>query len=254
MSTDPLRAAWPAGYERVVLDSVDSTMAEAARRSENATGPIWIIARKQSAAHGRRGRPWAMPAGNFAATLVLRPNAAPEQAALRSFTAAVALHHALSAIIDPSKLSLKWPNDVLLNGGKVAGILLESKGTPSLVESLSIGIGVNLVAAPDAASVEPGAVTPVSVSGAGGRTIDPVDFLDLLATHFASLETQFRAYGFEPIRQLWLKHAARLNEVVTARLPSEEITGTFRTIDGSGHLVLITAKGERRIAAAEVYF
>ena len=195
-----------------------------------------------------------MPPGNFAATLVVQPKGDPAQAALRSFTMALALYHSLAMLVPPSALSLKWPNDVLLQGGKVAGILLESAGQGTDIDHLSIGIGVNLAAAPDTAQVETGAVPPVSVIGAGGKSSSPEDFLFWLASHFADLENQFQQFGFDPIRHLWLKHAARLGEVLTARLPSEQITGTFHTIDAAGHLILKTAKGERRIAAAEVYF
>lgn len=261
MSTDtPLweaaetRAFWPAAYDRIILDQTDSTMAEAARRRDSLAAPTWILARHQTAAHGRRGRPWSMPPGNFAATLALQPKGDPAQAALRSFMAAVALYRALAMLVAPQALSLKWPNDVLLNGGKVAGILLESAGKGGTVDHLSIGIGVNLAAAPNAAQVEPRAVPPVSIVGAGGNPTSPEDFLFWLASHFADLEHQFQQFGFDPIRHLWLKHAARLGEVITARLPSEQITGTFHTIDAAGHLILNTAKGERRIAAAEVYF
>ncbi|MBM7067739.1 biotin--[acetyl-CoA-carboxylase] ligase [Actibacterium sp. 188UL27-1] len=229
-------------------------MAEAARRRDTLTGPTWILARNQIAAHGRRGRPWSMPPGNFAATLVMQPKGDPAQAALRSFTAAVALYQALAMLTGPKMLSLKWPNDVLLKGGKVAGILLESAGQGGGVDHLSIGIGVNLASAPDGSQVEDNAVPPISVVGAGGKASSPEDFLFWLASHFADLEQQFQQFGFDPIRHLWLKHAARLGEVITARLPSEQITGTFTTIDAEGHLILNTAKGERRIAAAEIYF
>jgi BirA family biotin operon repressor/biotin-[acetyl-CoA-carboxylase] ligase len=174
-------ADWPAGVGRQVLATTDSTMAEAARQAGRLDRPTWICALEQTAARGRRGRAWANPPGNFAASLVLRPAGPPAHAALRSFVAALALRDALAAATGRADaLALKWPNDVLLNGGKVAGILLESAGAAGRVDGLVIGIGVNLAAAPDAAGLGPDAVPPVSLAGETGATIAPAAFLDLL--------------------------------------------------------------------------
>ena len=137
----------------------------------------------------------------------------------------------------------------MLRGGKVAGILLESLG-PHLV----IGIGVNLAHAPSADQVEPGAVTPVSLSGALGVDVDPEVFLDALANAYAPLEQQFATHGFAPIRLAWLSHAARLGEVITARTMRHETSGTFEDVDKDGNLILMTSKGSVAITAADVYF
>ncbi len=246
---------WPEGYERRVLAEVDSTNAEAARLAPGLSGPTWILALHQSAARGRRGRPWVMPAGNFAATLVLRPKEPPETIALRSFVAALALHEAfVVATGRTAGLSLKWPNDVLLNGGKVAGILLELLGVRQGVQHLAIGIGVNLERAPTALEVEPGAVPPVSLMSATGVAIAPEAFLEILATCYAKIENMFTTYGFAPVREAWLLRAARLGETVTARTGTTETTGRFDTMDETGHMVLITPTGRERIAAADVFF
>ncbi|ETW11801.1 biotin--acetyl-CoA-carboxylase ligase [Roseivivax marinus] len=243
--------SWPAGYGRIVLDETDSTMAEAARRAGTLAGPEWVMARRQTAGRGRRGRAWANPEGNFAATLVLQPREAPGVVALRSFVAALALFDAMVAVTgraDP--FALKWPNDVLLNGGKVAGILLETHAGGAL----AIGIGVNLVAAPGAAEVEAGAVRPVSLMAETGAAVGPEDFLDQLAQAYAVREASFVTYGFAPIREAWLSRAARLGETVTARTGTSETVGRFETVDPSGNLVLMTAKGRVGIAAADVFF
>jgi BirA family biotin operon repressor/biotin-[acetyl-CoA-carboxylase] ligase len=230
-------------------------MAEGARQAPSLSGPTWICALEQTAARGRRGRAWANPPGNFAASLVLRPEGAPGHAALRSFVAALALRDAFLAAGAPeAALSLKWPNDVLLNGGKVAGILLESIGAGGRIDSLIIGIGVNLAAAPAAPEVEPGAVLPVSLKAETGVTITPEDFLDLLAPAYDRWERQFTTYGFAPIRTEWLAHAARLGETITARTARDETVGRFTDVDSDGHLVLETAKGPQRIAAADIFF
>ncbi|NKX44359.1 biotin--[acetyl-CoA-carboxylase] ligase [Roseicyclus persicicus] len=252
MSAD---TGWPAGTARQVLITTDSTMAEAARQAARLPGPTWICALEQTAARGRRGRAWAMPPGNFAASLVLRPDGPPGQAALRSFVAALALRDAcVAATGRPGAFTLKWPNDVLLNGGKLAGILLESMGQGGRVDHLIIGIGVNLAAAPDPATLEPGAVPPVSLAGETGVTVTPEAFLDLLAPAYDARERQFTTLGFAPIRTAWLAHAARLGDTVTARTARDETTGIFRDVDMEGHLVLETPKGPTRIAAADIFF
>lgn len=151
-------------------------------------------------------------------------------------------------------LSLKWPNDVLLNGGKLAGILLESTGQGRAVSHLAIGIGVNLSEAPGADLVEPGAVRPVSLLSETGALVTPQDFLTELAVAYARFESQFSSFGFEPIRTAWLSRAARLGTVITARTAASETVGTFETVDVDGNLVLNTAKGRVSIPAADVYF
>lgn len=245
MSTEPV---WPEGYQRIVLDEVDSTNAEAARLAPELAYPTWILARRQYAPRGRRGRGWEMPEGSFAATLVMRPAGTAGWAALRSFMAACALFETLALYVDRSRLSLKWPNDVLLDGGKVAGILLESASSRHGIEWLAIGIGVNLAKAPTA--VRDAAFPPVALHSAP----DPQGFLTRLAGHYATQESILEQLGFEPIREKWLRHAARLGEQITARCPGGEMTGRFVTVDGTGHLVLDTGKGQTRIPTADVYF
>ncbi|MGV6802598.1 MAG: biotin--[acetyl-CoA-carboxylase] ligase [Ruegeria sp.] len=247
--------AWPQGYGLHVLQEVDSTLNEAARIAPSASGPVWIMAHHQTAARGRRGRSWANPAGNLATTLLMMPTGNPEQAALRSFVAALALFDACVSVTGRAAgLSLKWPNDVLLNGGKLAGILLESTGQGRGISHLSIGIGVNLIDAPKPDALEPEALRPVSLLSETGTQVTPEDFLTELASAFARHEDQFATYGFEPIRRAWLARAARLGQVITARVGTSKTIGTFETVDAGGNLVLNTAKGRVSIPAADVYF
>lgn len=241
---------WPEGVQKRVFATLDSTMSEAGRISNELSGPTWILALQQTAARGRRGRAWVHPAGNFSASLIFRPEGPVEARAQRSFIAALALRDTLIAVSGRAEgWALKWPNDVLLHGGKLAGILLESTG-----DNLVIGIGVNLVAAPGRDVVEPDALTPVSLLGKTGLNVTPEQFLDLLAPAFAHWEGQFTTFGFDPIRREWLRNAARLGDVITARTGSSEITGTFETIDEQGVLVLKAADGYHKIAAADVFF
>lgn len=243
--------SWPERTDRIILDQVDSTMAEAARRAPDLMRPTWIMAHHQTHARGRRGKPWENPTGNFAATYVFRPDGDAAMAALRSFSAANALYEALALKIDRDRLSLKWPNDVLLNDGKVAGILLESMGTRDGVDWLAIGIGINLAGVP---KLRDAAFPPVSLEGEGGEPTAPEELLSLLASNMATGERIFSELGFGPIRKTWLRRAARLGNVITARTARAEYTGTFETIDDTGQLVLRTPKGQVQIPAAEVYF
>lgn len=250
-----MKAVWPEGYGREIFAELDSTNAQAARMAETLSGPTWILALNQTTSRGRRGRAWAFPKGNFAATLLMHPEEAAAQAALRSFVASLALHDACVAVTGRAEgFALKWPNDVLLNGGKLAGILLESSGTGGQLSHLAVGIGVNLLAAPHAGEVEDGALRPVALLSETGIDIAPEAFLTFLACAYAAREAVFRAQGFVPIRRAWLDRAARLGTVITARTSCDVMTGTFETVDEAGNLVLSTAKARHAIPAADVFF
>ncbi|MFT4149569.1 MAG: biotin--[acetyl-CoA-carboxylase] ligase [Paracoccaceae bacterium] len=237
-----------------MLDTIDSTNAEAMRRATGLTQPTWIVAGEQTAGRGRRARAWSSPRGNFYGTLVMHPEGPVDTVALRSFAAALALRDALVALTGlPGSLALKWPNDVLLNSGKLAGILLEGTsgaGRPLLC----IGIGINLIAAPDAAQVEPGAVPPVSLLAETGLRVTPGQMLDALAPAYARWEGALRDEGFAPLRAEWLAHAARLGERIVARTATATREGVFRGIDAGGALLLDTGREIVPVPAADVFF
>ena len=238
----------------MVLEEVDSTMAEAARRAPDLTAPLWILAKHQTAAKGRRGRAWHMPEGNLAATLVLPKPGTALAAAQRSFVAALALDDLFRMQLSRDRVTLKWPNDVLIDGRKAAGILLEAAGTGSGDPShLAIGIGVNLRAAPAPEVLEPGALPPVALSEV--TTPMPVEqAFDWLAWYFEQFDSLFRKGGFDPIRKAWLDRAARLGQTITARTGQTEHRGIFDTIDTDGALVLLTPGGRTVIPAGDVFF
>lgn len=246
--TGPGRRIWPEGHDLIVLDKCDSTMAAAARRADDLKRPTWIRARTQTDGRGRRGKVWHMPEGNLAATLIFKPYCTPAEAARRSFLAANALFETLSIYVDRDRLSLKWPNDVLFDGGKIAGILLESAGAGPFVDWLAVGVGVNLAAAPP--PDEGAAFPPVALD----VPVTPDEALNVLASNYATQEAKLDRFGFDRIREDWLAHAARLGDVITAKTTKDVIRGTFDTIDKEGNLVLITGTGPRAIPAADVYF
>ena len=245
----------PKGYGLRILDAVDSTNAEAARIAASLSGPEWILGLRQTKGRGRRGRTWSDLTGNFAASLVLFPEQTPDLIALRSFVAALALFDTFVAVTGRAEaLAIKWPNDVLLNGGKVAGILLETIALKDGGNALASGVGVNLVQVPPKTALEAQAMATVSLLSETGMAVGPEEFLGCLAEAYARYETQFNGFGFAPIRQAWLARAARLGEQVTARTGLQDVTGRFDTIDETGHLILTTAQGRRAIAAADIFF
>ena len=238
-----------------MLATVDSTNAEAARLAPTLTGPAWILAGEQTAGRGRRARAWASPRGNFHATYVMKPTENLNLIALRSFAASLALREAFIALTGlPNAFALKWPNDVLLNGGKIAGILLESAGAGKFASHLAIGMGVNLIAAPDSSQVEPGALPPVSLLAETGHRIAPSTFLNHLAPAYAKWEAIFTTQGFAPLRLVWLSYAARLGDTIRARTGTATYEGRFETIDDTGALILHTSAGRMAIPAADVFF
>lgn len=246
MRRNLLSGDWPAHVGRHLLTSVDSTNAYGLRLPDV---PAWVLAEEQTAGRGRRGRSWVSPRGNFYGSLILAPDDPPERRALRSFVAALALRDALAGLLDvPTALALKWPNDVLLNGGKVSGILLEGQSG-----RLAIGIGVNLIGAPPAEAVEGRAIRPTSVFGETGVRLTPPQLLDALAPAFAAREAQL-AQDFRSIRDDFLRHAVRIGEPIIARTVLAEHQGIFRTVDDTGALILETADGPLAIPAADIFF
>ena len=240
MSSD----GWPDGTDRVLLEEIDSTNAEALRRAGTLNRPTWILTRRQTAPRGSRGRPWTTLPGNFAATLAL-PMADGPAGSHFAFTAGLALHDALSTLTGrPEAFALKWPNDLLMEGGKLAGILLERDR-----RVLAIGFGVNLASAPG--EVPTGASRPVAL--AAMASVTPEALLDALAPAFAVRDAQRRA-DFETIRRDWLARAAQLGQRITARTLREARTGVFETIDDLGCLILRTEQGRERIPSADVFF
>ena len=249
------RPDWPTGVARHALASVDSTNAHGLRLAAELTGPAWFMAREQTAGRGRRARAWASPAGNFHGTLVMTLAEPPARIALRSFVAALALREAFVAVTGlPQSFALKWPNDVLLNGAKVAGILLENAGFRDGQSHLAVGFGVNLIAAPGADMLEPGALPAVSLLAETGLRVSPEAFLDHLAPAFAAWQAVLLAEGFAPVRAAWLADAARLGSAIRARTLRCVHEGIFDTIDAAGNLVLVTATGRVSIPAADVFF
>lgn len=256
MSADTPDIGFPENTDLVWLDKVDSTMDEAARRAPNLVRPVWVAAHRQTGGRGRGGKTWHAPEGNLQATWVAPADRPIAELPLYSFVAAMALRDTLTVWVDPGRIAFKWPNDVLVDGKKVAGILLESSGgkTPWI----SVGIGVNVAAAPNRDLLPEGAAAPVALADIAGRT-HPLPLradwvLAQLALDFQSWRDAWASHGFDMIRRLWLRGAAGLGGPIRVRLPRETLSGTFENVDADGVLVLLTSEGPRRITAGEVFF
>ncbi|HET7334534.1 MAG TPA: biotin--[acetyl-CoA-carboxylase] ligase [Rhizomicrobium sp.] len=244
-------AGWPAGYAKQHFETIDSTNEEARRRAlAGEAGPIWLYADMQSAGRGRRGRTWVSPNGNLFATLLLRPDKPPAECAQLSFVTALALSDALASLAPRAAFKLKWPNDVLADGKKISGILLESaSGSGGAAPWLAIGVGVNLATHPADTPY------PATALGAYGAVATPDAALSQLASSFAKWYDIWARDGFAPIRDGWLARASGLGQRITARLSTEEASGVFEGIDDGGALILRQAGGKiRTIAAGDIFF
>ncbi len=232
----------PDGWRLVALESVGSTNDEATRLADAGAPEGTVVwAREQSGGRGRRGRNWASPVGNLYSSTILRPDCMAQRAAELGFVAALAVGDLVPA---DRSVRLKWPNDVLVDGGKVAGILLESAiGQEGLVEHVVAGIGVNVSFAPQLPEMRyPGAAL--------GGTVEAA--LEGLARALATRIAQWRREGFETVRREWLAKAGPLGAEVDVRLGEGLVRGRFSGLDQEGALLLETAEGPRKIVSGEL--
>ena len=244
--------AWPPGYALKHFEVIDSTNEEARRMAAaGERGPVWIAADRQSAGRGRRGRNWESPTGNLAASLFLRPEKAAADCAQLSFVAAISASDMVSRYAGNAAIKVKWPNDVLADGRKIAGILLESASAGGeRLDWLAVGIGVNLTVFPEGTEFP---ATSLAALGAAPPT--PQDALTGLAAAWAKWYDVWMTRGFDEIRDVWLSRAAGLGTRIRARLQNEETHGVFEGIDASGALILRESLDRKRvISAGEVFF
>jgi len=253
------------GYRLHGFDSVGSTSTESARAAQAGdVGDVWFCALQQTAGRGRRGRPWQTVSGNMAASLLVVPDADPAIAATLGFVAGVALNRALSEIVPAASLktgvdgadmaggriALKWPNDVLADGAKLAGILLEAQKRPDGGLAIVVGFGVNVVAAPEDL---PYPATCLAALGLDS-TAESV-FGTLSDAWVDSFELWDQGRGVPRILELWRGAAAGIGSEVAVSRDGDVVRGIFETIDEAGRLI-VRANDNRRIAitAGDVHF
>lgn len=254
LSTSPSPKA-PIGYRLLRLQTVDSTNAEARRRARaGETGPLWIVSSRQTAGRGRAGRTWQSQPGNLFASLLITlqcPLHIAGQLALLAGVAAFDTVVKLASTEARSRLSLKWPNDVLLGGGKVAGILLESASRAGQDRCVVvIGTGINLANHP--ANLK----TSATSLAAHGATVTPTVAFEALASATDQWLTSWdQGASFGAIRRAWLERAGPTGRPIRVRLHHEETEGVFAGLDSGGALRLVTRDGaERRVDAGDVFF
>jgi BirA family biotin operon repressor/biotin-[acetyl-CoA-carboxylase] ligase len=206
---------------------------------------LWLRAERQTAGRGRQGRAWTSPPGNLSASTLVRVRPTDPAAASLALMAAVALHETVSVYLGSAATAvLKWPNDLLVAGAKLSGILLERAD-----DAVVIGMGVNLAHHPD---LPDRATTSLAAQGA---TVSPSDLLETLAEAVARWLSRWRGEGLGPIRSAWLDAAHPIGTALSARLPDGSTAdGLFDGLDADGALILRLATGERRVIhAADVF-
>lgn len=221
---------------------LDSTNEEALRLARTgASGPLWILTREQTAGRGRRGRRWVSRPGNLFATLLLRVPA--ERSGELAFVAALAVADTVEAFAPSSSVRLKWPNDVLLDGRKVAGMLLERSGA-----ALAIGIGINLAHHPEEMEF------PATSLSSLGRSVESDEAFRVLAVRMAAWYEVWSGEGFAAIRTAWVRRASGIGAAVTVRVVNGEQHGVFEDLDADGALLLRSGGAVARVTAGDVFF
>jgi BirA family biotin operon repressor/biotin-[acetyl-CoA-carboxylase] ligase len=245
-----------AGYRLAAFESIGSTNAEALSRARNGEcGPMWFVTSEQTAGRGRRHRPWIAPRGNLASSVLETIAVTPAVAATLGFAAGLALETALRRVSRGAgsggvSFFLKWPNDVLAGHEKLAGVLLEAEAVQGGRLAVVVGIGTNVVSAPEATP------TPATSLLKLGIATSAEELFSALSDSWVEIRKIWdQGRGFGEIRSLWLERAAGLGQPVAISTGGATIVGTFDNIDDSGCLVVKTSAGEQvPISAGDVYF
>ncbi len=212
-------------------------------------GRLWITAESQSGGRGRNGRSWASAPGNLFASLLLIDPAPLRRAAELGFVTSIALALALRDLLGgDSRLAIKWPNDILHDGAKLAGILLESSSLPEGFACV-VGIGVNCSSHPEDTLYRATNLTAIA-----GRRVAPETVFEQLTTAMAHwLGVWAEGAGFETIRAEWLSLAAGIGGKISVRRSKDSLEGVFQTIDSTGRLILQQNSGSVAIDAGDVF-
>jgi BirA family biotin operon repressor/biotin-[acetyl-CoA-carboxylase] ligase len=210
-----------------------------------------VLALRQTKGRGSRGRGWQSPIGNLSLSVLLRPSGSLSDAAGWPLLTGIAVADAMRPLLpDPAALVLKWPNDVLLRGRKLAGILIDTAvGNAGGLRWLIIGIGANLAVAPEV----PGRLT-ACLPDEGVVPPSPEEFADSLLGWLAHWHSVLLRDGFGAIRASWLDRAHPIGTMLTVAFADQRVEGAFEGLSPEGHLVLRTATGVRSFSTGEVLF
>ena len=242
-----------ASWRHLDLRAVGSTNAEAmALAEEGDPGQLWITAAEQLSGRGRRGRDWSSPPGNlYASALVIDPGPPAHMGSL-PLVLAVAVRDAIAALGLPDgvELKIKWPNDILLNGAKCCGLLLESQNLADGRMAVVAGCGINIVSHP-----EPGLYRATALNREGIGATPAVLFAHLARSFDAALSLWGEGRGLAAIRERWVENARGIGEPITVNLANGRVEGLFEGIDADGVLLLRTGDGTtRRISSGDLFF
>lgn len=235
----------PAGWRMLVHDQLPST-ADALRQEAEGGAPerLAILARRQTAGRGTRGRAWESPPGNLYLSVLLRPAIPVREVPQWGLLAAVALHAALSPLA--AGLSLKWPNDLLLGGAKCAGILSEAALRPDgALDWLAFGIGVNLAFAPEVPGRATSALPPPAIL--------PEEAAVRLMASLDGWRAAMEREGFDTVRAAWLARGPAMGTPISVTAPGGPLRGSFEGLDRSGALLIRTAGGMETVTAGDVH-
>lgn len=241
-----------AGFRRDIRDAVDSTNTAALNRARSGDpGRLWVTARLQTGGRGRSGRHWVSEPGNLYASLLLIDPAPIEHLAELALVAAVSLARAVESAGGIGRpVHLKWPNDLLVDGRKISGILLESANLDDGGTAVVTGFGVNLRHHPDRADYPTGCLRDF------GGTDDPERLFGALAAAVSETLSKWqKGVGFADIRNDWLARATGLGEPIRVRFGDRVLDGRFADLDDKGHLILEATGGKRTVVSAgDVFF
>lgn len=242
-----------------LAEAVSTNQEARARALAGETGPLWITAERQSGGVGRRGRAWNSPPGNLYASGLYPACADPRDTAKLVFCAALACADTIGEYLGRSAVQIKWPNDILISGAKIAGILLETGSGPAQFNPfVIIGVGINLLSHP-ADTPYPAThllahIDPASIAGAEPLFAGAQPVAASLAAHFSRWRETYLSSGFAPIKRAWLSRAAGLGTDIIVNLPAGHKTGRFEGLYDDGALCLMTDDGAERIHAGDVFF
>jgi BirA family biotin operon repressor/biotin-[acetyl-CoA-carboxylase] ligase len=250
-----------AGFRLAAFDEIGSTNTEAmARARQGERGPMWFVTTEQTAGRGRRQRAWVAPRGNLASSVLEVLDVSPAIAATMGFAFGLAHAAALQRVSIEANLRLagsdqldyrlKWPNDILVRGQKLCGLLVEAEAITDGGLAVVAGIGTNIVAAPE------GTPTPATSLNALGVHVGAEELFAALSDAWVEFRGIWdRGRGFAEIRNAWLEHAFGVGEPVAIKTGTTTVQGMFDTIDDTGCLIVRTAEGKRMpITAGEVHF
>jgi len=214
------------------------------------SGKLWVVACEQTKGRGRHGRVWSSPRGNLHASLLLIDPSPPQRAAELGFVAGIAVLHALRESLSGHRpLAIKWPNDVLYGGAKLAGILLESASLPDKRLACVAGIGVNCGLHPGDTPYE-----ATDLAAITGTPVAPERLFEPLSAAMAHwLDIWAGGTGFEAVRAEWLSLAGGLGTRIRVERLLQTFEGVFRTIDAHGRLILEQETGPLAIEAGDVF-